>query len=244
MAARQPRYEALSKALRQKIEGGAFPVGTPLPPERQMSLDLGVSRATVREALRRLEFQGLIQRRQGAGTVVLATRPKSYTMQLRSLETFSLYDGDETWLDILRLRDARDGDIAHLDLDTETGWLCCEAMRRHIHSGQPAAYTEAFVRTEYRAIFDHEKIGAEPFYKLMREIYGLKMHDAVVDFFPGLASPAARHHFAPDAPEDAVMPAIRLIRSFYDLSGRLCQRSETWHCGDVSAFRAEIALPR
>lgn len=57
--------------LRRAVASGAYPVGSQLPPEPTLSATLGVSRATLRDALARLEREGLILRRQRRGTTVL-----------------------------------------------------------------------------------------------------------------------------------------------------------------------------
>ncbi|HSK89114.1 MAG TPA: GntR family transcriptional regulator, partial [Anaerolineales bacterium] len=51
------------------------PAGSRLVSEPELAKQLGVSRATLREAMRTFETQGLIRRRQGAGTFVVGQVP-------------------------------------------------------------------------------------------------------------------------------------------------------------------------
>jgi GntR family transcriptional repressor for pyruvate dehydrogenase complex len=57
--------DVLADELRERILRGEFPEGTALPPERELVSQTRMSRATVREALRILEVQGLVQIRTG-----------------------------------------------------------------------------------------------------------------------------------------------------------------------------------
>lgn len=66
----QRLYRQIADQLQQLIRDGEFPPGTLLPPERELSQLLGVSRASVREALIALEVVGLVEVRVGHGVVV------------------------------------------------------------------------------------------------------------------------------------------------------------------------------
>ncbi|HEX9680710.1 MAG TPA: GntR family transcriptional regulator [Anaerolineales bacterium] len=89
-----PLYLQIAESLLDRIESGELAPGDRLPPERELSERLGVNRMTVRRALRNLEDQGLLSRRQGDGTYVAepkierqAARLVSFTrgMQRRGL---------------------------------------------------------------------------------------------------------------------------------------------------------------
>jgi DNA-binding FadR family transcriptional regulator len=60
-------YRRIAEQLRALIESGEYPVGTRLPPERDLAAQLGVSRPSVREALIALEVAGLVEIRVGSG---------------------------------------------------------------------------------------------------------------------------------------------------------------------------------
>ncbi|NCT91404.1 FadR family transcriptional regulator [Cellulomonas sp. APG4] len=58
--------------LRQQITSGAWPVGTRIPAEPELTELIGVGRNTVREAVQSLVHAGMLERRQGSGTYVLS----------------------------------------------------------------------------------------------------------------------------------------------------------------------------
>lgn len=62
--------DQLTESLIDAVVAGRFAVGQPLPPERELADQLEVNRATLRQAVGRLEQIGLVTRRQGSGTVV------------------------------------------------------------------------------------------------------------------------------------------------------------------------------
>jgi len=61
----QRSFETVVQQVRSLIDDGALRLGDRLPAERELALQLGVSRNTVREALRSLENAGLVTLRKG-----------------------------------------------------------------------------------------------------------------------------------------------------------------------------------
>ena len=96
-----PLYLRIERGIEQLIETGLIEVNDALPAERELAQALGVSRVTVRNAVRVLVDKGILVQRHGAGTFVasrVAQRPKQITgfsedMHSRGLATTAL------WLD-------------------------------------------------------------------------------------------------------------------------------------------------
>lgn len=70
----QPRYLQIVQQLRDRIQNGEYPPNTRIPTENELSVSMGVSRPTVRQALNLLEQEGRLTRVKGSGTYV--TEPK------------------------------------------------------------------------------------------------------------------------------------------------------------------------
>ncbi|MGW6745164.1 FadR/GntR family transcriptional regulator [Streptomyces sp. NPDC055025] len=87
MALTSPRRSALSDQviteLRSQITSGEWPVGSRIPTEPELVEQLGVARNTVREAVRALAHNGLLDIRQGSGTYVVATSELAGVMHRR-----------------------------------------------------------------------------------------------------------------------------------------------------------------
>jgi GntR family transcriptional repressor for pyruvate dehydrogenase complex len=90
-----PRSTQVREQLEEAIGRGEYNPGDRLPSERELAEAFGVSRVSVREALRSLEAVGLVEVRHGAGTMVLdptqrATRDLSRWMKVNRGEVLEL----------------------------------------------------------------------------------------------------------------------------------------------------------
>ena len=85
-----PLYYQLAQQLEAAIEHGVLAPGNLLGNEVDLSVRLGLSRPTVRQAIQSLVDKGLLVRRRGVGTQVVHSQVK------RPLELSSLYDDLES----------------------------------------------------------------------------------------------------------------------------------------------------
>jgi DNA-binding FadR family transcriptional regulator len=84
MLAHAPRTslaDSAANSIRAEISAGRWPVGSRIPIEPQLALLLGVSRGTVREAVKTLVSRGLLEVRQGSGTYVRSGFDPSANLQ-------------------------------------------------------------------------------------------------------------------------------------------------------------------
>lgn len=80
-------FEKVTDKVREMLEDGELTVGDRLPPERELSKQLNVSRAALREALRTLENAGLLELRPGklGGAFVADARPNAISENMSDL---------------------------------------------------------------------------------------------------------------------------------------------------------------
>jgi GntR family transcriptional regulator, transcriptional repressor for pyruvate dehydrogenase complex len=81
------RYEQVAEQIRKLISGGQLKPGDLLPPERELAVKLGVGRSSIRDAVRTLEVMGILEPRQGHGTVVRDLSTDALVVPLASVLT-------------------------------------------------------------------------------------------------------------------------------------------------------------
>ncbi|MEO3868933.1 FCD domain-containing protein [Nonomuraea sp. B12E4] len=89
--ARTSLVDSAIDELRREISNGVWPVGTKIPSESRLAESLGMSRLSVREAVRVLAHAGLLHTRQGDGTYVTATDESRVALR-RRLDTAAAMD--------------------------------------------------------------------------------------------------------------------------------------------------------
>jgi GntR family transcriptional repressor for pyruvate dehydrogenase complex len=78
-------FEGVAQQIQRLIADGKLKTGDLLPPERELAERFGVSRSSVRDAIRTLELVGLVVPRQGEGTVIADVSPEAVVRPIASV---------------------------------------------------------------------------------------------------------------------------------------------------------------
>ena len=89
--------EEIVGQIRDLVRSGALSPGDQLPPERDLAQQFGVSRASVREAMRLLDTKGLVVVRPGAGTYITQDTVEAVAQALSSLMDGQLSPADDVF---------------------------------------------------------------------------------------------------------------------------------------------------
>ena len=70
----EPMYIKIHNQIKRDVENHVYKVGDRIPAERQLAVKFGVSRMTLRQAIKTLEEEGILERRLGSGTYVASQK--------------------------------------------------------------------------------------------------------------------------------------------------------------------------
>jgi GntR family transcriptional repressor for pyruvate dehydrogenase complex len=151
-------YEHIVGQIRALIREGRWAPGDQIPPERELAERFRVSRTSVREALRALEMQGVIESRQGGGTFVRTADTEALVPPLAA----AILRGQRELAEVLEVRELIEPGIARLAAMRATaehvGELehLLERQRECIAAGRPFVDEDtAFHYTLARAADNH-----------------------------------------------------------------------------------------
>jgi DNA-binding GntR family transcriptional regulator len=222
---RLPLYARIEAKLRDAIAEGRHPVGTLLPTEAELCAALKVSRHTIREALRRLVEAGLVERRQGAGSIVVAREPSR-----GDVHTIPGIDGLRRYAADTRLVIARRGlspltreEAAQTLGQPGEGWLRVEGVRVG-QDGRPLATAEVLIAPRYVAIAG-DLPERSAIYRLIEARFGVAVEEVVQEISAGhLPAPVAA--LLRRRPREVGM---FFMRRYVETSGATMLVSRSWH---------------
>ncbi|MFI8791878.1 FadR/GntR family transcriptional regulator [Streptomyces sp. NPDC055105] len=211
MTARPRLYEQVLDRLRAYVTEGGLRAGDRLPPERDLAARLGVSRASVKQAIVVLEVQGLVEARHGGGTYLmrdsLDPEPVEHMVERRRRlpDVLEAREALETKLAELAAERRTDEDLSALHTaldrmaaDIEEGGHGVEGDRL-FHAAVTAAAHSALLAEFMRSIADQvTESRTESLRQPRRPARSLAQHRAILEAIetgrPAQAAAAMRRH--------------------------------------------------
>jgi GntR family transcriptional regulator len=232
-----PLYVQIAEGFLDRIESGELAPGDRLPPERELSDLLSVNRMTVRRALRMLEGQGLLIRRQGAGTYVAEPKIERQASQLfpftRGMEQRGYKPGIR--LITFEKRPAETSIAQKLGIAVAAPVFRAYRLRT---LNQEAVMLEDFtVPASIFPDFDRHDLSNRSLYEIFAKEYNLVISQAHQSLEPVIASEYEAHLLG----VDAGAPMMLERRLAFDEYHRPVEYSKDLYRGDRFRFITEIA---
>lgn len=186
----EPLYVQVEVALRERILQGDWPHGAKIPSEEQLCRDYGVSRITMRQAIRTLVEDGFLERTRGRGTFV---REPALTAGERGLRSFSQEMqalGLKPGARVLAVSTVRAGDVVAERLGIEIDAKVVRVRRLRTGDGKPIGVQTSFLPLERFPGLQREDLNDRSLYAVLAERYAVRMTEARETFWvakPGKA---------------------------------------------------------
>lgn len=231
----RPRLSlAVRSDLAARISHGRFRTGRRLPPEPELAAELGVSRATLREALRSLEDEGLVRRTRGAGTFVVE-RPRlannlaenfGVTDAIRSAGLQPGYEEPAT-----HVEPAAPTEAERLGLSPGDEVLVVERVRTA--DGRPVVFSRDILPTAVLGGRDlAQRLVRGSIYEVLERALGIAVHHGVAGFEPVRADRLTAAKLR--VPKGTLLLYLRQVD--YDEAGRPVLSSHEHHVADAFEF--------
>ena len=233
-----PRYAQVCDTLQQRIRAGEYAVGALLPTELDLCQEFGISRHTVREALRRLSEAGLVQRRQGSGSQVISSSPKGgYVHAMRSLNELFQYATD-THLRVDRISEGVPSAPLGAVLGNQAGqtWITLEGLRLDAAGRQPICWSTVLINQAFAGIVADFATLNGAIYRLIEDRYGVLVDRVEQDIRAMPISPEA----ATELGVSRRIWAVQVVRRYLDGEGRLMLVSVNDHPGDRFSYSMQL----
>ena len=219
------RYTQVAAELRRAIERGQYKIGDDLPTEAQLGGAHSISRFTAREALRLLTNEGLIERRQGRGSRVIARSPALRYIVALTDESDVLRYAEETAASYrLSRRPVSRVSMRKLGVEPGDGWAVLSGVRTIKDTGERIAVSNAYVRSEYTDAFDSETPVSAVFTRIAHD-YKLLISHIDQEISATTLSPGVARRLGRESGE----PAMKIVRWFVAHDAGLFELSVTIH---------------
>lgn len=137
----------------EKIDSGEWREGDRIPSESQLAEQFDASRMTIHIALRDLAVEGVLVRRQGAGTFVAARRRQSTFLELRNINSEIEERGNRHTTDVISLERVHCDMGLATEMNVAPGSELYHSVLLHRENGRPLQIEDRFVNPRFSPDF-------------------------------------------------------------------------------------------
>lgn len=228
------RYRQVADELIAGIISAKYPVETFLPTEKILCEHYGISRYTAREALNLVEMAGLIERRQGSGSIVVSrTPPVRYNHNIQNIEDLLQYGNASRLRPLFSREIVLAPEPAHF-LRTTAGMpaiLLC-GVRHQRHDNRPFSFTRIYIAGKTAAV-RKALLDPEQSVLTMLKLINLKNVHHIEQVFSAV-------ELDDEAAEalgcEARAAAFRTDRVYFDEKGGVILYAASWHPGNLFSY--------
>ncbi len=236
---RVPRYVQLAGEMREAILAGEFANGKQFPTETTLCDRFDVSRFTVREALRRLESEGLIERRRGSGTTVQppAARGGALHQPLSNVgELLQYARNSEVTYEPTKCGALPDKVAEQIGDSTNGAWTCFRGVRRQSDKALPIAVTDAYFHELLGDAVAKLDLAAGTLFSQIERLAGVRIGKVTQD----IQAIPANERTASALEIEEGSPVLRILRCYFNPDGQIFEISVSHHPGDRFAYAMHI----
>jgi GntR family transcriptional regulator len=233
---RIPKYYGLKRHLLEMTQ--TMPPGSPVPPERTLSVDFGTSRTTVRQALQELVVEGRLERIQGKGTFVAkpkvaqALRLTSYTEDMRA-------QGLEPTSKLLEIGYVVADETLAEKLAIKLRGRVLRIERLRLANGEPMAIETTHLSAQRFPGLRRQLARSNSLYAALSEKFGVTLREAEETIETVPAPPREAHLLG----TDVGLPLLLLSRHSIGEDGEPVEFVRSMYRGDRYKFVAHLQRP-
>lgn len=173
-----PLYVQIQQKLREQIRSGALRAGAAVPSERDLSERYGVSRMTVRQAMRALRQEGVLYRERGRGLFVAPTKVDVHTRNLVGFSEDMRQRGLKPSSRLIRLTRERAPTAVADDLGLAPGSDVFHLKRLRLANGAPMAYESTYLPAGLCPNLERYDLARESLYRILQQDFGFQFERA------------------------------------------------------------------
>jgi GntR family transcriptional regulator len=232
-----PLYLQIAEGLLNQIESGTLKPGAQLPPERTLSMSLGVTRMTLRQALSKLETEGYLDRRQGTGTFVARPKIERQAGRLVSFSRAMTRRGYKPGARVVALEQHPASAAIAVKLRVPVSSRLYLVRRVRLINREPALLETFWMPVRRFPRFERFDITKRSVYEIMESEYGVKVSRARQSLEPTVAS----EYEARLLGVEAGAPLMLEERLAFDARGRPVEYGKDLYRGDRFRFVTDSA---